>query len=194
VISREDFDAVVSRCRTIPPTVSVYLATDFVSCLLETVIDFQQHTTTVERAVTYFNEHRWDEVRTLDELQRTLAAFADDKDGNTAVATHLWGYKLWTRARMLRDLTAFFAAQNIDDLESLRAWAEKSSFKRDFEGRVFGLGPTVYNWLVMRFVESTLGRKVRETEAVEVVCAAARVLGLKSYELDWRIWEFQRAQ
>jgi hypothetical protein len=44
----------------------------------------------------------------------------------------------------------------------------------------------------MRFVEATLGRKVRETEAVEVVCAAAGVLGLKSYELDWRIWEYQR--
>jgi hypothetical protein len=82
------------------------------------------------------------------------------------------------------------------------------SDRDSFEGRVRGLGPTVYNWLVMRlgvetvrpdihimrFVESTLGRRVSEADAVEVVCEAARQLGLPAYELDWRIWEYQRLQ
>ena len=35
------------------------------------------------------------------------------------------------------------------DLASLRAWAEGSTSK-DFVGHIKGLGPTVYQWLVMR--------------------------------------------
>jgi hypothetical protein len=206
VITDADIVLLADRCSELPKTDSVYLATDFVSCLLDTVIDFQQHTTTVRRAIDHFNAQRWDEVRTLGDLEAVLAQFPDDQDGNTALAQHLWGYKLWTRAHMLRGLTELFAAQGVSDLESLRRWAEMSTYKEDFEGRVPGLGPTVYNWLVMRlgvetvkpdvhilrFVESTLGRRTSADDAVTVVSAAAKRLGLRAYELDWRIWEFQR--
>lgn len=87
------------------------------------------------------------------------------------------------------------------------AWARRSSFKTDFEGKVKGLGPTVYNWLVMRqgvetvkpdvhlrrFTEWTLGRGLPDGEVVEVLVRAARQVGVKAYELDWRIWETERA-
>jgi hypothetical protein len=108
---------------------------------------------------------------------------------------------------MLRGLSAYFVARGVVDLAGLREWAERSSFKRDFEGQIRGLGPAVYNWLVMRlgietvkpdvhimrFVESTLGRRVGEADAVALVCDAARVMSCKTYELDWRIWTYQRA-
>lgn len=206
-IKSGDVELLVARCQSIPQIAEVYLATDYVSCLLETVIDFQQHTTTVRRAIAHFETTCRDQIRTSQDLEELLSAFPDDKDGNTALAEHLWGYKLWTRAQMLRGLSAFFVAQDVVDLAGLRAWAERSSFKRDFEGQIRGLGPAVYNWLVMRlgvetvkpdvhilrFVESTLGRRVRDVEAVALVCQAASVMSCKTYELDWRIWEYQRA-
>lgn len=183
-ITEEDIVKIADHCRELPETDSVYLATDFVSC------------------IDHFVNCRWDEIRTLRDLQVVLASYPDDKDGNTALAEYLWGYKLWTRARMLRGLVAMFASRGIDNLASLRAWATSSSFKADFEGRVPGLGPTVYNWLVMRlgvetvkpdvhilrFVNTTLGKRVNESDAVTVVCEDARRLGLRTYELDWRMW------
>jgi hypothetical protein len=64
-------------------------------------------------------------VRGLDHLERLLAVHPDDRDGNTSLAEYLWGYKLWTRARQLRELTRF---RNIGVVESerLRAWPHAS--------------------------------------------------------------------
>jgi hypothetical protein len=43
-----------------------------------------------------------------------------------------------------------------------------------------------------RFAEATLNRKLSDAEVIEVVTRAAELLGIKAYELDWRIWESQR--
>jgi hypothetical protein len=207
VITDDDIAALTQRCRALPEIDDVYLATDFVSCLLDTVIDFQQHTTTVRRAIAHFNSECWNQVRTMNDLERVLEKYPDDQAGNTELAQFLWGYNFWTRAHMLRGLTTYFVQRDVRDMNSLRVWAEASSFKADFEGKIPGLGPTVYNWLVMRlcietvkpdvhilrFVEDTLGRSTSPSDAVTVVCEAARRIGLKSYELDWRIWEYQRS-
>ena len=45
---------------------------------------------------------------------------------------------------------------------------------------------------ILRFVEATLGRPTNGVDAVSVVSEAARRLGVRSYELDWTIWEYQR--
>lgn len=206
MITAEDVELVVERCRTVPLSKNRYVADDFVTCLVETVVDFQQHTTTVERAMRYFVSQRRPDLNTMDDLKERFAWHPDTRAGNTALAQALWGYKFWTRAHMLRELVAFFDEQGVGNLESLRAWAAVSDFKRDFEGRVKGLGPTVYNWLVMRlgvetvkpdvhlqrFVSATLGRSVPESDVVAVVSAAAKQLGMRAYELDWGIWEYQR--
>lgn len=90
------------------------------------------------------------------------------------------GYKLWTR--VARRLQA------------------------GFEGQMRGLGPAVFQWLVMRqgvdtvkpdvhvhrFAEAALGRLLSDADTVEVVVAAAHRLGMKAYELDWAIWEHGR--
>ena len=167
-----------------------------------TVLDYQQRTPVVLRALEHFRAERAAEIRRLGDLERAMARFPDDRDGNVALAVHLWGYRLWTRAHQLRDLCAFFRSVGVVDEPSLEAWAHASEFRTDFEGRVKGLGRAVYESLVMRqgvetvkpdvhvrrFAEAAVGRKLSDPDLIEVVTGAARLLGLKAYELDWRIW------
>ena len=171
--------------------------------LLETVLDYQMQTPVVVKALTYFRENRWDHVRSLDDLDAVLARHADDQAGNAELAVHLWGYSFWTRAQQLRDLARFFRSIGVVDAESLKAWAQGSNFSRDFQGRVKGLGPAVFQWLVMRqgvdtvkpdvhvrrFAEAAVGRPLNDADLVEVVTRAARALELTAFELDGRIWK-----
>ncbi len=132
-----------------------------------------------------------------------MARFPDDRPGNTALAVHLWGYRLWTRAGQLRGLCGYFRSIGVVDQPALEAWAHRSEFRRDFEGRVKGLGRAVYESLVMRqgvdtvkpdvhvrrFAEAAVGRRLNDGDVVEVVTRAARRLGVSAIELDLRIWE-----
>jgi len=66
----------------------------------------------------------------------------------------------------------------------------------------------VYKWLVMRqgvetvkpdvhvcrFVMTALGRSVKDMEVVYILENVAKELSRKPYELDWSIWESQRAK
>ena len=185
MLSSTEQSSLNAACGTVAITESRYVASDLVSTLCETVLDYQQHTTTVVRAVKHFNDHRWDEVRTLDDLERSFGKYRNDQSGNTALAQYLWGYKLWTRAEQLRGLVAFVRSERISTLDDLRSWARMSTFA-DFSGRVKGLGPVVYQWLVMRlgvetakpdthvlrFVSSAIGRPVTEREAIDGLTGA----------------------
>jgi hypothetical protein len=109
---------------------------------------------------------------------------------------------------MLRGLVAYFDGIGMRDQEGLHRWAQRAEFKRDFEGRVRGLGPAVFQWLVMRqgletvkpdvhvrrFAERAVGRGLSDQDVVNVVTRAANGLGIKAYESDWAIWEHERAQ
>ena len=204
-LTAADLDALEAACRAVPLTESEYLADDLVQTLLETVVDYQQHTTTVERAVEHYRVHCWSEIRTLEDLETLFARHPDDKTGNVALAQHLWGYRLWTRAGQLRGLVAFLRRRGIDDLDGLRAWATASTFKT-FEGQVKGLGPAVYQWLVMRlgvstvkpdvhvlrFCQRALGRPVSEDDAVAGLTEVAPRLDVEPHRLDWSIWEHER--
>jgi hypothetical protein len=206
VITESDVIKVAEACGEVPPARGDYLEDDFIMNLLATVVDYMQHTTAVERALGHFRSKHFDEVRTMADLDAVFAQFSDDKSGNTALAEWLWGYKMWTRAEQLRRLAGFFSNVDVVDQASLRAWANRAEFRRDFEGKVKGLGPAVFNWLVMRqgvetvkpdvhlrrFTERVLGRRLSDTDVVDVVVGAARLLGLKAYELDWAIWEHSR--
>lgn len=206
MISARDVDRIADAANLLPPAQETYLEKDFVMNLFETVLDYQMRLTAVVRALQHFQDHRWREIRTLDDLEGVLGRFPKDQEGNTALAQHLWGYRMWTRAQQLRDLAHFFENIGVVDQDGLREWAAKSEFRRDFEGRVKGLGIAVYHWLVMRqgvdtvkpdvhvrrFAEGAVGRPLNDVELVEVVTRAAHQLGLKAYELDWRIWEASR--
>jgi hypothetical protein len=206
MLDEKELAKLVSRCRAVPLTENEYVATDFVVALLETVMDYQNATTTVHRAGTYFVDNRWDQIRTLDDLERVLARFPADKQGNDALAQYLWGYHHWRRAQELRGLVAYFRERNVTDLSGLRAWAVTSTTE-DFVGRIKGLGTAVYHGLVMRlgvetvkpdvhilrFVAGAIGRPVNELEAIEALEEVARQLDLSPRTLDWSIWEYQRA-
>jgi hypothetical protein len=208
VVDNADLARLVERCRQIVAADGVVQEDDFVVNLLTTVIDFQMSTTAVVRALQHFRAKRGDEIRTMADLQSGLLPFPDDEKGNTALAQHLWGYNLWTRAHLLRGLVDYFDQIGVRDQPSLRAWAADSEFKRDFEGRVKGLGFAVYKSLVLRqgvdtvkpdvhvrrFVEAAIGHRVSDVEVVTLVEDAAKVLGLRASVLDWSIWESQRRQ
>jgi len=206
VISETDVEKAAAAASALPPVEASYLETDFIMNLFETVLDYQMNTKAVVNALQHYRDNRWDEVRTLDDLDDVLARFDDDQAGNTDLAQWLWGYNLWTRAHQLRDLSLYFRSIGVIDQGSLHRWAQRADFNRDFEGRVRGLGIAVFQWLVMRqgvetikpdvhvrrFAEGAVGRPLSDSELIEVVTRAAEVLGVKAYELDWRIWEASR--
>jgi len=206
MLDERELAKLVSRCRAVPLTEDRYVATDFVVALLETVMDYQNATTTVRRAGTHFEENRWDEIRTLDDLEGVLARFPADPEGNDALAQYLWGYHHWRRAQELRGLVAYFRERNVTDLGALRAWAVASTTD-DFVGHIKGLGTAVYHGLVMRlgvetvkpdvhilrFVADAIGRPMNELETIEALEEVATRLNLSPRTLDWSIWEYQRA-
>jgi hypothetical protein len=207
VISEEDVRRLADAARELPPADGVDIEGDFVLNLLETVLDYMLQTTVVVKALEHYKAHRWDEIRSLADLEAVLARYRADQEGNTDLALYLWGYKLWTRAGQLRGLAGHFRAIGVTDAESLRRWAETSTFKADFEGKVKGLGLAVYQALVMRqgvdtvkpdvhvrrFAEAAVGRRLNDGEVVELVSEAATRVGLRAIELDWRIWEASRS-
>jgi hypothetical protein len=186
VIADIDVERVASAGKILAPASSAYLEEDFVLNLFETVLDYQMQTTAVVKALEYFRSNGWREVCTLDDLDAVLSRYPDDQQGNTALAGFMWGNHHWTRAQQLRGLTRYFRSIGVTDQESLRAWAHRSAFRRDFEGRVKGLGPKVYQGLVMRqgvdtvkpdvhvrrFAEAAVGRPLSDAEVVEVVTRA----------------------
>lgn len=206
MISEKDIEKLASAASELAPSANTYLEEDFIMNLLETVLDYMLKTEVVVKALEHFRNHRWNEVRSLDDLERLMAQFPEDQAGNTALAQYLWGYNLWTRAQQLRDLARFFESIGVVDQVQLRQWAHRSSFKNDFEGRVKGLGPAVYQWLVMRqgvdtvkpdvhvrrFAEAAVGRSLNDLDVIELTTTAATRIGIKAFELDWRIWEASR--
>jgi hypothetical protein len=130
VISEEDIDKLASAARELELSASVYLEQDFVMNLLETVLDYMLQTDVVVKALEHFRQKRWNEARSLDDLERLMAGFPDDQAGNTVLAQHLWGYNFWTRAKQLRELARYFRSIGVIDQEQLRQWALRSTFKR----------------------------------------------------------------
>ena len=114
---------------------------------------------------------------------------------------------------LLRALVGWMRRNEFEDLADLQMWAGPSDFKRDFEGQVryraegrtYGLGLAVYSSLIMRlgiesvkpdtrlhrFVETTIGRKVSDSEIISGLIEVAEHIGTTARQLDWAIWESQ---
>lgn len=45
---------------------------------------------------------------------------------------------------------------------------------------------------VRRFAEAAVGRKLNDQDVIELMTRAAARIGIKAFELDWRIWEASR--
>ena len=154
--SEEDFARMTEACRALPEPTGDYAIDDYLTNLMATVVDFQTQTPAVEKALNHFSTKVRRSLRDLGDLVELMGRWPADKEGNTALALHLWGYKMWTRAQMLRDLVAYFSGAGVTDQPSLQAWAASATFERDFKGRVRGLGPAVFQWLVMRLGVDTV--------------------------------------
>ena len=201
-----EFDAIVERCRDLPPASGGYLEKDYITNLFLTVLDFQMRGRVIVNAIDHFMNNCRDEIRTLDELQRLLSNHPDDKQGNTDVALYLWGNRLWTRVALLRKLAHYFRSVEVTSQDALSQWARNSDYERDFKGKIPGMAFAIYKWLIMRqgvetikpdihlkrFVKSTIQRDIPELELVEVLEDVARQLKMKASHLDWAIWEYQR--
>ena len=202
MITVAEIDGVTEACRVLPEPAGTTWRNDFLINLVATVVDFQTHTTVVERAINHFRDQVGPGLGGVEDLVALMETWPATREGNTALALHLWGYRMWTRAQMLRDLVAYFAGVGVTTQEGLGAWARATTFA-DFKGKVPGLGRAVYQWLVMRqgvdtakpdvhvhrFLESALGRRVSDADGIEVLSEAAWRLGRPATRLDWAIWE-----
>jgi hypothetical protein len=204
-ITDAEFAVIVAECRALPPATGNYLIDDYIDNLFLTVLDFQLRTVTVERAMNHYKAHRKESIRTHQDLTQLLAQYSDTKEDNIRVAQYLWGYNYWNRVELLRRLVAYFEACGVSTQDELQKWAGQTDFEQ-FSGKIKGTGFAIYKWLVMRlgvetikpdlwvhrFIQAAIGRKVSDVIAVSVLERAARDIGLRAYELDWRIWEYQR--
>lgn len=206
MITQHEYDLLLNECKRLPPAKGMYLIDDYIENLLLTVLDFQMLNVNVEKSIGHYRDHRKSEIRNLGDLKSLLSQYADDKEGNTAIAQHLWGNKHWTRVSLLRKLVSFFESIGITSQGALSHWAKTSNFERDFKGRIRGMSYAIYQWLIMRqgietikpdihlrrFAESLVHHSLTDYELVTVLERVAKQLGLKAYQLDWRIWEYQK--
>jgi hypothetical protein len=174
--------------------------------VLVTVLDIRMHSTALDGSIQHYREHRWNEIRKLDDLDEVLSRTPDTKRGNTRVAQYLWGNNHWVRVGWLRGFVPFLAENDLRTLEDLRRWARRDDFVGDFKGRVKNLGIATYKSLVMRlgvdtvkpdvhlhtFVRDVVGHRVTDDELVRVVEETARRLRMSPRQLDASLWEYQR--
>jgi hypothetical protein len=106
----------------------------------------------------------------------------------------------------LRKLIAYFESIAVTSQEELSQWAAESNFQECFKGKIPGMGYAIYQWLIMRqgvetvkpdvhlvhFVKSLILHSFTESELVTTLEKAAKELGLKAHELDWKIWEYEK--
>src|SRR5438094_6337568 len=121
-----EYRAIVLACRKLPKPLGNYHDKDFVSALVETVINYQLNETIVKRAYKHFERNNWDSLRNCRQLAAFLEGFPNTKEGNVKGAMSLWGYRYGNRFRQLRQLVAFFQGIGVREHRSLRRWAHES--------------------------------------------------------------------
>lgn len=211
-LTAAEWKALEQACAAVPPPATTPAIgsdadyPDYITNVLLTVLDLQMLNQVVRKSIDHYREHRWGEIRSLDDLDSLLARFPDDHAGNEAVARYLWGNRFWNRAGWLRGLVRWLRETELTDQAALMAWAPGADFKRDFEGRAKYLGLAAFQWLrirlgvdtikpdvmVHRFVARAVGRPLRDDLVVKVLTEAAHRVRRRARELDGGIWEAER--
>jgi hypothetical protein len=145
VIGRARYQRLLQRCRDLPLT-NVFVVKDYSTNLFVTVLDLRLETTTVLRALEYYQVNSARSVGTFDDLKRLLESGLPDSD----IAKQLWGYGYGNRIVILRGLVRFFDSIGVATQSELEAWASRADFERDFKGRIPNLAYAAFKWLVMR--------------------------------------------
>jgi hypothetical protein len=135
-----------------------YRTDDYVTNLLNTVLDFQMHVGPVASAMKHYElTHGY---RTHKKLKSLVETFKNTKKGNLALANSLWDNNHWSRAKFLRMLIEEFENRGIKGQKSLRKWISEADFDTDIKGQFktdeHSIGIALFQWLRLRLGVDTV--------------------------------------
>ena len=182
---------------------------DYMRDLMLTVLDFHMLAEVVGKAINHFRDRVQQayEIETHFDLMTTLERFPDTREGNTEASLYLWNNRHWQRIHLLRGLLTYFASIGVIDQTELRRWTSTAVFEKDFRGKVKGLGPAVFQWLLIRSGVKTLkpdvwvinyarmitGKKIPDTILIEVFDEISRLVGQSMTTIDMTVWAAMRS-
>jgi len=185
-----------------------YRINDYVSNLMNTVLDFQMKVGPVESAVEYYEENHG--YRTHKKLKAFIDSFPNTKNGNLELANTMWNNNHWTRAKFLRMLLYEFESRGIKGQQSLKKWVSNADFEKDIKGKFktkeHSIGIALFQWLrlrlgvdtvkpdvhIMNFVSNAVGRRISQQEALDALMIIAKQTNRKAALLDAAIWHYQK--
>lgn len=207
-VTEAQFRQLLIECAGLPFIHPAQWACDYVLDVMQTVLDFQMLTTTVEKAMLYFRDQVQAKhgIHNHEQLVALLNRFPDSPAGNQAASELLWNNRHWTRIELLRRFLLFLEQRQLTDQPSLHAWAKQASFERDFKGQVKGLGIAVFHWLVIRcgadsikpdvwvinFVKRVIGKRLPERTLIALFQQISPLLGESLQTLDVTIWYYEK--
>lgn len=208
MLNPSEYALLREACKLLPKGPD-YRINDYVKNLLLTVLDFQLRVAAVDSAIAHYNNNHGTTTGSHKELCQFLERHPNTQAGNETAAKELWNNRCWTRIEFLRALIAFFDAEGVRDMETLRAWAKRADFNKDVKGKIrskhHSVGIALYQWLrlrvgieavkadvhVKRFVQKQIGRLPNEVETEEALVKIADELGYEPRELDATIWHVE---
>ncbi|MCK4819176.1 hypothetical protein KA005_25615, partial [bacterium] len=185
-----------------------YRIHDYVTNLLNTVLDFQSHPDTISAAIEHYEDQHG--YRTHKKLQEIIDRFPNTKRGNLQLAHSLWGNNHWSRAKFLRKILYEFEQRGIKGQQSLKSWISKADFETDIKGQFktkeHSIGIALFHWLclklgidtvkpdvhIVKFVSDSIGRNVSQKEALDLLIIVAEQTNRKAALVDAAIWHYQR--
>ncbi|MGD9732332.1 MAG: hypothetical protein AB7U45_09120 [Desulfamplus sp.] len=206
-LTEREIQKLRTQCNKLPDGPD-YRVDDYVSNLMNSVLDFQMNTDVVNSAINYYEDKHG--CRTHKKLKSILANFPNTKQGNFKLANFLWNNNHWTRAKFLRKLLAVFEEKGIRGQKSLKKWVEQADFENDVRGQFkteeHSIGYALFHWLrlrlgvdtvkpdvhIMNFVSDAIGRRVSQEEAVSGLLEVAEQTKRKAALLDAAIWHYQK--
>lgn len=208
-LTKSEFQKLKKQCEKLEDGPD-YSINDYVTNLLNTVLDFQMRVGTIVAAMKYYEEYHG--YRTHKKLKEFIESFPDTKKGNLKLANSLWNNNHWSRVKFLRMLLVKFEERGIKGSKSLKKWISEANFKTDIRGQFrtqeHSIGIALFQWLRLRlgidtvkpdvhivnFVSQAVGRNVSQQEALDSLLEAAEKLNRKAALLDAAIWHYQREE
>ena len=106
-----------------------YRIDDYVTNLLNTVLDFQMNVVTVSSSMDYYEHNHG--YRTHKKLKEFVQEFPNTKSGNLKLANSLWGNNHWSRAKFLRKLLEELENRGIKGQKSLQNWIARPEITKN---------------------------------------------------------------